>query len=194
MATHTDEIDERLADWIRRQHVFFVATAPTGPGGHVNVSPKGYDSLRVLGPRRVAYLDLTGSGAETIGHLRDNGRITVMFCAFEGRPQIARLHGTGRALLEGDGEYAELEPRFPRHPGARAIIDIDVERVSTSCGYAVPFMDYVGERPTLDQWANRKGPDGLAAYHANKNRYSIDGLPALDGSPELVERDAERSS
>jgi hypothetical protein len=139
----------------------------------------------------VAYLDLTGSGAETVAHLRENGRITVMFCAFEGRPQVARLHGTGRALFAGDPDHAALVDCFDEVPGARAVIDIEVGRISTSCGYSVPFMDYVGERPTLDQWARRKGPDGLVAYHAEKNRHSIDGLPAFDGAPAVVAFDDE---
>lgn len=182
MGKELDSIDDGLAAWIAAQHVFFVATAPSGSGGHVNVSPKGYDSLRVLSPHRVAYLDLTGSGAETIAHLRDNGRIAVMFCAFEGPPRVCRLHGRGRVLLRGEPAFAELEPRFPDVPGARAIIDVDVERVSTSCGYGVPFMEYAGERPTLRQWAARKSDEDLADYHARKNARSIDGLPALDAT------------
>jgi len=183
--TH-DEIDEQLAAWIAGQHVYFVATAPSGSGGHVNLSPKGYDSFRVLGPRRVAYLDLTGSGAETIAHLRDNGRITVMFCAFEGPPRIVRLYGTGRVRLVGTPEFEALVTGFAPRPGARAIIEVEVERISSSCGYAVPYMEHVAERETLTEWAQRRGPDGIVAYHAEKNRHSIDGLPALEGTSAIA--------
>lgn len=178
MGKATEVLDAELIDWIARQHVFFVASAPSD-GGHVNLSPKGHDSLRVLGPTEVAYLDLTGSGAETIAHLRENGRITVMFCAFTGPPQIVRLFGQGAAHPVGSDRFAELAPRFEPLPGARSIITVAIDRVQTSCGYAVPFMEYREERPTLQQWATRKGDDGLAAYWAEKNARSIDGLPAL---------------
>jgi hypothetical protein len=174
-----DALDDRLIEWIGEQHVFFVATAPSD-GGHVNVSPKGHDSLRVLGPTSVAYLDLTGSGAETIAHTRENGRITIMFCAFEGPPQILRLFGRGEAHPAGSERFGELAPRFEAIPGARAIISVEIERVQTSCGYSIPFMDYQEERPTLQQWAARRGDDGLAEYWADRNATSIDGLPALD--------------
>jgi hypothetical protein len=174
-----DALDDRLIEWIGRQHVFFVATAPS-EGGHVNVSPKGHDTLRVLSPTSVAYLDLTGSGAETIAHTRENGRITVMLCAFEGPPQILRLFGTGTSHPVGTDRFAELAPRFPGLPGARAVVEVAVERIQTSCGYSIPFMEYRDERPTLQQWAERKGDDGLQAYWAEKNGSSIDGLPALD--------------
>lgn len=173
-----DELDQRAIDWIGQQHLFFVATAPS-VGGHVNVSPKGYDSFAVIDSRTVAYLDLTGSGAETIAHTRENGRITIMFCAFEGPPLIARLFGTGTPHLLGSPGFEELRHLFPDAPGARAIIRVDLDRVQTSCGYAVPFMDYREERPTLRQWAERKGEEGLASYWAEKNAASIDGLPAI---------------
>ena len=169
----------RDSQLLAEQAVFFVATAPSGDGGHVNLSPKGYDSFRVLGPHAVAYLDLTGSGAETIAHLRQNGRITVMFCAFAGKPNILRLYGTGTVVLPGDEDYPTLAAQFPDLPGARAVIHVDVDRVSTSCGYAVPFLERGEERPMLKEWAERKGADGLAEYHAEKNLASIDGLPAL---------------
>jgi hypothetical protein len=159
--------------------VFFVATAPSTPDGHVNLSPKGYDTLRVLGPNEVAYLDLTGSGAETVAHLRDDGRITLLFCAFEGKPQLVRLHGRGEALRPGDDGYERLLSRFPPRRGGRAVIRIDVERVSTSCGYSVPLLAYQGERPTLDEWTERKDDDALASYQETYNSRSIDGLPAL---------------
>jgi len=162
-------IDEKLAAWIRRQSVFFVATAPA-TGGHVNVSPKGpIGSLRIVDAHTVEYDDHVGSGAETAAHLRDDGRICVMLCAFEGPPRVVRLHGRGESLPAAD-------------PGAgvRAVIRVDVERVSDSCGYGVPLLEYVGERPQRDAWLDRKGPDGVRAYVAEKNAVSIDGLPAFD--------------
>jgi predicted pyridoxine 5'-phosphate oxidase superfamily flavin-nucleotide-binding protein len=173
------ELDEPLTEFIRRQRLFFVATAPSAADGHVNVSPKGYDTLRVLGPREVAYLDLTGSGAETVAHLRDNGRITLLFCALEGKPQLVRLHGRGEALRPGAAGFDRLAPLFPARRGARAIVRIDVERVSTSCGYSVPLFTYVRERPTLDEWTDRKSDAQLDEYHRQHNACSIDGLPAL---------------
>jgi hypothetical protein len=176
-----ESIDDALAGFIGRQHVFFVATAPSGPDGHVNLSPKGHDSFRVLGPNRVAYLDLTGSGVETIAHVRDNGRITVMFCAFEGPPRIVRLWGRGTVHPAGSPTFDELAARFPERPGARAVIEVAVERVGDSCGYAVPRYSYEGERSTLDEWAERRGPDGLARYWDDRNAESIDGLPGLAG-------------
>lgn len=178
MGRVVDGITPHIADFIARQHVFFVATAPTGADGHVNLSPKGLDTFRVLGPREVAYLDLTGSGAETIAHLRENGRITLMFCAFDGKPNIVRLYGRGTAVPVDDAA-PELLGGFPPLPGARSVVRVDVERVSTSCGYAVPLLSYAGARDQLVDWAERKGPDGLTAYRAEKNAESIDGLPAL---------------
>ena len=172
-------LDEPLIDWIGKQHVFFVATAPAD-GGHVNLSPKGHDALRVLDGTTVAYLDLTGSGAETIAHTRENGRMTIMFCAFEGPPRILRLYGRGRAHPLGSPRYQELIDRFEPIVGARAIVELAIQRVQTSCGYAVPVMEFRDERPTLQQWAARKGDDGLHDYWAEKNTTSIDGLPALD--------------
>ena len=178
MAKVIDALDDALTAWIAEQHVFFVASAPED-GGHVNLSPKGHDSFRVLGPTHVAYLDLTGSGAETIAHTRENGRLTVMFCAFDGPPRILRLFGQGRAHPVGTPGFDALRPHFEDLPGIRSIVELDVERIQTSCGYAVPFMDLREERPTLKQWADRKDPDQLAAYWAEKNSTSIDGLPAL---------------
>ena len=174
-----DEITPAIRRLIDAQHLFFVATAPSGPGGHVNVSPKGLDTFAVIGPNEVAYLDLTGSGAETIAHLRDNGRITIMFCTFEGAPNIVRLYGRGEAIAVDDPRARELRTRFPEHPGARSIVRVDVERASTSCGYAVPLMDHQHDRSRLTEWAEGKGPDGLVEYRAEKNATSIDGLPAL---------------
>lgn len=174
-----DELTDDLIDWIGRQHVFFVASAPSGPDGHVNLSPKGHDTFRVLGPTSVAYLDLTGSGVETIAHLRENGRLTILFCAFEGKPRILRLFGRGEAVTPDDERFAGLAASFPDLPGTRSIITCELDRIGDSCGYSVPFLAYEGERETLLEWADRKGPDGIAAYHDEKNRTSIDGLAGL---------------
>jgi Pyridoxamine 5'-phosphate oxidase len=179
MAKTYECLDDDLVDWIGRQHLFFVATAPSGSGGHVNLSPKGYDSFRVLDASTVAYLDLTGSGVETIAHLRDNGRITLMFCAFEGPPKIVRLQGRGDVVVPGDPGFDDLVERFDQLPGTRAVIRVTLDRVSDSCGYSVPFMDYQGERPTLLQWAGRKGDDELDEYRRTRNAQSIDGLSGI---------------
>lgn len=178
--THPD-IDAEMADWIRAQPLFFVASAPLAGDGHVNVAPRGLDTLRILGPRRVAWLDLTGSGNETAAHLAENGRITVMFCAFEGRPRILRLYGRGRVVVAGDDDWQGLRERFPEGlPGVRQIVDVAVERIQTSCGFGVPLMTYSGQRDTLDAWSRKKGEAGLVDYRREKNRHSIDGLPAPD--------------
>ena len=162
-----DQLNERLQSWIADQRMFFVATAPSGPGGHVNISPKGHaDTFRILDGRTVAYLDLTGSGAETAAHLRDDGRITLMFCAFSGPPRILRLYGQGRIVLPGEQRWDELAAWFPARRRARAVVVVEVERISDSCGYAVPLYDYAGERDLLDQWAGRKDEAAMAAYHA----------------------------
>ncbi len=176
-----DMLDERLSNFLRRQHVFFVATAPLAGGGLVNLSPKGLDTFTILGPRRVAYLDLTGSGVETIAHLRENGRIVVMFCAFDGPPRIVRLHGRGRVVVPGDQDFDDLVSRFPSRPGIRSVIDVDVTRIADSCGYAVPLMSFEAERTRLDDWADQRGPEGLDEYRAKKNAVSLDGLPGLSG-------------
>lgn len=176
--TH-DALDAGLVEWIERQHVFFVGSAPSGPDGHVNLSPKGYDTFRVLGRTEVAYLDLTGSGVETIAHVRENGRLTIMFCGFEGKPRILRLFGRGEAVLVGDEGFDDLAARFPPVPGARSVIRLRIERIQSSCGYAVPFMSFDRERETLEEWAATKSDDGLAEYQALKNATSIDGLPGV---------------
>ncbi|WP_437668923.1 pyridoxamine 5'-phosphate oxidase family protein [Sorangium sp. So ce131] len=173
------ELDDELAAFITEQHVFFVASAPSGSGGHVNVSPKGNDTFRVLDPRTVAYLDLTGSGVETIAHLRDNGRITLMFCAFAGPPRIVRLQGRGEPIFPEDPRFEALAGLFPRLPGVRSVIQVALDRIATSCGYAVPLMTFERERDTLSKWAVRKGPEGLVRYRQEKNATSIDGLPGL---------------
>jgi hypothetical protein len=180
MGTLHDRIDGQLADWIGRQRVFFVATAPAGPNGHVNCSPKGGDAFRVMGPRTVVYQDLTGSGVETIAHLRDNGRIVVMFCAFEGQPKIVRLHGRGHVILPGDPEFDALRVRFPDHAGTRSFVKIAVTRVSDSCGFGVPLLEYRSDRDALEQWAQSKGSTKLDQYRREKNACSIDGLPGWD--------------
>jgi Pyridoxamine 5'-phosphate oxidase len=172
-------ISDDLAQWWAEQPMFFVATAPGGSDGHVNVSPKGLDTLRILGPQRAAYLDLTGSGIETIAHLRDNGRITLMACAFNGAPRISRIYGAGTVHELGTPGFDELAVHFEALPGQRAIIDVDVDRVTTSCGYAVPLMDLVGERERLLDWARAKGEDALVDYRAKKNAVSIDGIPGV---------------
>ncbi|MDD9853393.1 MAG: pyridoxamine 5'-phosphate oxidase family protein [Deltaproteobacteria bacterium] len=174
-------LDEALCEWIARQRVFFVATAPGGAAGHINCSPKGLDSLRVLGPREVAYLDFTGSGAETIAHLRDNGRIVLMFCAFEGPPRILRLHGRGEAVEPPHSDYFGLAARLPRAAEPRCIVRVAVQRIADSCGYGVPLMSFEAERAQLPAWCERKGPDGLRDYQRAHNLQSLDGLPALRG-------------
>jgi hypothetical protein len=174
-----DSIGDSLAEWIGRQRMFFVASAPLAADGLINCSPKGMDSFRILGPREVAYLDLTGSGVETIAHARENGRIVFMFCAFDGPPKIVRLHGVSEVLPAHTPEYALLRPMFPAHPGTRAIIRARLTRVSDSCGYAVPRYEYQADRDTLVRWSEAKGDDGLERYRAEKNTVSLDGLPAL---------------
>lgn len=175
-------IDKKLAGWIRRQHVFFVATAPSGPDGHVNISPKGHDTFRVVDERTVGYLDLTGSGVETIAHLRDNGRITFMFCAFDGPPRIVRLQGKGRAIEPSDPDFAEWRARFPDHDGVRSVIVAVLDRIADSCGYGVPVLKYDGERPQMQAWLDNKGAQGVAEYQRDHN-VSIDGLPGLVTPP-----------
>src|SRR5215813_10435424 len=167
------EITPALRRFIEAQKMFFVASAPLAGDGRVNLSPKGTDSLRVLDARTVAYLDFVGSGVETIAHLRDNGRIVVMFCAFAGPPTIVRLHGRGEAVEPGDARFESLAGRFPSQPGVRSVILVQVERASESCGYGVPFYDYQGERTALGAWAGKKGAEGLAEYQRTRNALSI---------------------
>ena len=179
-----DEITPRLQVFIAAQHLFFVASAPDGPDGHVNLSPKGIDGmLRVIDERTVAYLDITASGAETIAHLRQNGRVTLMFCSFDRTPKILRLYGRGRFVGRADPEFATWAPLFPDTVTARAVIVVDVTRVADSCGYGVPLMEFTAEREMLVPYQERRGEAGLAAYRVAKNRVSIDGLPAYDADP-----------
>ena len=180
-------IDSRLAQWIEAQPVFFVATAPLAADGLVNVSPRGLGgTFRVLDGHTFGYADLTGSGIETVAHLRENGRICVMFCAFQGPPKIVRLHGTGSVVLRGEpGFDAALEPFAAavsvgtREPATRAVVRVDVHRISDSCGYGVPLMDLRAERDVLDSWSDNRGPDGLARYQTERNAVSLDGLPGM---------------
>ncbi|HET9897016.1 MAG TPA: pyridoxamine 5'-phosphate oxidase family protein [Streptosporangiaceae bacterium] len=203
MATVYSELDDKLINFITSQPMFFVATAPcldeSGTGGHVNVSPKGYrDTFAILDQLTVAYLDLTGSGAETIAHLRQNGRITIMFCSFERVPKILRLYGTGVAVLPGDSSWPAYSSYFPvadddcaGDEGARgfgtgmdrgsrrAIIVVSIDRISDSCGYAVPVMDLVEERDLLVRWTERRSAEDLVDYRIKHNSVSVDGLPSL---------------
>lgn len=176
--THS-QIDDSLAKLLLEQHVFFVATAPLAPEGNLNLSPKGLDSFRILGPKTVAYLDVIGSGIETIAHLRENGRIVLMFCRFEGPPNIVRLHGRGRVVEPHEPEFAVLSAKFLAYETTRAIIVIEVTRISDSCGFAVPLLRYEGDRKQHFSWAEKKGLEGLETYKREKNRRSIDGLPGL---------------
>lgn len=179
MAKELDSISEELASWVNRQHLFFVATAPLTGEGMVNCSPKGLDTFAILGPHRVAYLDLTGSGAETIAHIRENGRVTLMFCAFDGPPKIVRFQGKGSVVTPQDEAFEQLISHFPPIAGIRAIVVVEVKRTSTSCGFGVPLYRYEGERTQMVDFANAKGPAGMADYQKKYNTTSLDGLPAL---------------
>jgi hypothetical protein len=190
MAKQFAQIEPAHRDFIRRQRIFFVASAVAG--ARINLSPKDGESLRVLGANAVAYLDRTGSGNETAAHLRADGRLTLMFCAFGGPPMILRLYGRGRVLRRGGDDYGRLlSAAFggAELPGARQIIELDVALVQTSCGFGVPLFDHVGERGTLTRWAEAKGEAGLEAYRRDKNTHSIDGLPTglLEESTVLAE-------
>ncbi|NRA00738.1 MAG: pyridoxamine 5'-phosphate oxidase family protein [Myxococcales bacterium] len=175
------EIDSRNAAFIRKQHVYFVATAPLAEEGLVNLSPKGLESFAILGPKQVAYLDLIGSGIETVAHLRENGRIVIMFAAFEGPPRILRLHGRAEAVEPDDPRFDQLAANFPKYDGVRSVIVVDVHRISDSCGYGVPLYEYQGERTQMVAWAEKKGPEGLERYKAENNAESLDALPGLRG-------------
>jgi hypothetical protein len=179
MGRQHEGLTEELIGWLAQQRMFFVATAPLAADGLLNCSPKGLDTFRVLGPNEVAYLDLTGSGIETAAHLRENGRIVLVFCAFDGPPKIVRLYGIGHVVANDHPDFRPLRERFPDLPGIRAVIQVNVTRVGESCGYAVPRYNYVGERDTLVRWAEAKGNDGLETYRKAKNAHSLDGLPGL---------------
>lgn len=175
-----DVIDRPLSEFIQRQEIFFVATAPASLGGFINMSPKGLDSLRIVDERTVVYVDLVGSGIETVAHLKENGRIVLMFCAFEGPPKIVRLHGRGDVIEPDHTEFESLRTLFPEYTGLRSIIRVRCTRISDSCGFGVPFYEFQEQRPQLSDWAERKGAEKLAEYQRQKNARSIDGLPGLN--------------
>lgn len=176
-----EAITPKIREWVAEQQMFFVATAPLSADGVVNLSPKGMDSFRILGDRHMAYLDLTGSGIETVAHLKENGRITIMFCAFTGPPKIYRFQGKGIVHEKGSTGYNELIGNFTEYLGARAIIDIDVTRISDSCGFSVPLYDFKAQRDTLMKVSEKEGEEGLLRYQHEKNQKSLDGLPGLEG-------------
>lgn len=178
MAKVFDSITDNLQRFIAAQQLFFVATAPFAADGHVNLSPKGLDSFRILSPNQVAYLDVTGSGNETSAHLQENGRITFMFCAFQEPPLILRLYGKGQTILPEAPEWAEVSALFSLLPGTRQIIVATIDRVQTSCGMGVPLYESLSQRDSLLKWAEKKGEEGLHNYQQQENRVSIDGLPA----------------
>ena len=194
MAKHSTTIDDSNRKFILAQPVFFVGSAPLDPNGHVNVSPKGLDSFRILGDSTVAYLDMTGSGVETIAHLKENGRIVLMFCSFQGPPKILRLYGQGRVVEPQQTEFPDLAAHFPNYDGTRAIIVVEVSRVADSCGYAVPLLKYEGERDQLSAWARKQGPERLEEYRLEKNQRSIDGLPGLEAASDLTGEETEHQS
>jgi hypothetical protein len=177
MADFFDNITEKFQDFIKAQQMFFVATAPLGSTGRINLSPKGLNTFQILSNRRVAYLDLTGSGNETSSHLYENGRITFMFCAFEDPPLILRLYGRGQTILPGSSEWNTLLPLFPELPGVRQIIAADIESVQASCGWGVPIYQWKGQREKLVHWAAKRGNQGVQKYRLKHNTRSIDGLP-----------------
>ncbi len=177
MGKFSTAIQPAHREFIEKQHLFFTATAPLSEAGHINLSPKGIDGFRVLSDNRVGYMDFIGSGNETAAHVLENGRITFMFCAFEGPPNILRLYGKGRTVLPGTAAWEEFSPHFKLYPSTRQIIVADIDLVQTSCGYGVPLYEYTGERSILFEWAAKKGADGLAEYIQEKNLVSLDGLP-----------------
>ena len=177
MGKFFDTINDSHRDFILKQHIFFTASAPLSGEGHVNLSPKGMDSFRILSNTRVAYMDIVGSGNETSAHLLENGRLTLMLCAFNGAPNILRLYGNGYTVLPGDDEWELLAPKFSLQLATRQIIVSDIHKVQTSCGFSVPYYGYEGERTQAQQWAEKKGVEGLEIYKSQKNRVSLDGLP-----------------
>jgi len=179
MGKEYTEIDAKVQAWIERQHMFFVATAPLAADGLVNCSPKGLDSLRVLGPNKLAYVDTGGSGIETLAHLRENSRIVIMMCAFDGRPNIFRFYGKGTAVEPHEADFAELLANFPQQPAARNVICIQVERIIDSCGYGVPLYDFRADRDSLANYFGEKSDEEIWEYRAKRNKQSLDGLPGL---------------
>ena len=179
MGKEYTEIDERIQKWMGRQQMFFVSTAPSSADGLVNCSPKGLDSLRVIGPMQVAYVDTGGSGIETVAHLKDNGRITLMMCAFDGPPKIFRFYGKGRVLEPHDGDFDGMLSKFPAMPAARNIIVIDVERIIDSCGYGVPLYEFKQHRDSLPNYFSKQSEEDILKYRRDRNSESLDGLPGL---------------
>jgi hypothetical protein len=177
MGKFHEHIQPAHSEFIRKQHLFFVGTAPLSAEGHISISPKGMDTFRQLSEKQVAYLDFIGSGNETSAHTLENGRITFMFCAFQGPPNILRLYGTARTVLPGMPEWDTYLALFGNFPNVRQVFVADIHLVQTSCGYGIPFYDYVGERQIMSEWAAKKGEEGLSAYIQEKNLHSIDGLP-----------------
>ncbi|TFF33245.1 pyridoxamine 5'-phosphate oxidase family protein [Mucilaginibacter psychrotolerans] len=177
MAKFFDELNDKHREFIGAQKIFFTASSPLDAAGHVNLSPKGMDSFRVLSPTRVAYMDINGSGNETSAHMLENGRITIMFCAFDGPPNILRLYGKGYTVLPGHEEWGELSALFHLPLAARQVIVADIHKVQTSCGFGIPYYEYLGERDQAIKWAENKGAEGIEKYQAEKNRTSMDGLP-----------------
>ena len=174
------EIDRKSANWIEEQRMFFVATAPISGEGLVNLSPKGLDSFRILDPHTVAYLDLTGSGIETIAHVKENARITIMFCSFEGPPKILRIYGQGEIIEKSNPRFSTLISKFIKFKSARAIIVINIKRVANSCGFGIPIYHFQQQRDTLINWAENKGEKGINAYHKEHNEQSLDKLKGLE--------------
>ena len=177
------EIDERMQRWIDRQRMFFVSTAPLADDGRINCSPKGLDGLRVLGPRQIAYADTGGSGIETVAHLKENGRIVIMLCAFDGPPKIFRFYGHCRSVLSIDADFERLVPMFPKMPALRNFIIVDIDCIRDACGYGVPLYDFKSDRESLKNWCENQTEDELLAYRIEKNDQSLDGLPGLDVGP-----------
>lgn len=180
MGKQFDQIDADIQRWMERQKVFFVATAPLSGDGLVNCSPKGGDTLRVLGTRQLAYLDYGGSGIETVAHIKENGRMLLMMCAFDGPPKIMRFHGLGEVLEPGHEEFSSLLAGFPPAPACRNIVRLHVTRIADSCGYGVPLYEYRGERNSMQNWIDQHSEAEILQYRAENNRSSLDGLPGLD--------------
>ncbi len=179
MGKEYTEISDRLQEWIKQQQVFFVATAPLSADGLINCSPKGLDSLSILGPRTLAYVDVGGSGVETVAHLKENGRIVIMMCAFDGPPKIFRFYGTGSVVESHDDRFVDLLAEFPEQPSARNIIEVSVERIIDSCGYGVPLYDFKKHRESFDNYYANQTAEEVAEYRQNRNAKSLDGLPGL---------------
>lgn len=175
MAQQFPSLNPSLEKFIAAQHIFFVGTAV--PDGRVNISPKGGDALRVMGPNRILWRNITGSGNETAGHVAQLNRMTLMWCSFGRKPMILRAFGSARVAHPRDADWPDLNGHFPEHLGARQVFDMDIDLVQTSCGYAVPFMEFQADRATLDDWSDNKGPDGIAAYWADRNTTTLDGAP-----------------